>query len=136
MAISTTVSVTVDETGNGMCAGPLSVGTSTNNNSPATYTVSQLQIGNVAQLLPLGFAVNYLFIDANTATGGTQLTLKGNSGDVGVSISSQLPSLIPVSNVTITGYNPAGSGGAPITTNVSQIWLQSTAATLLGIGWY
>jgi hypothetical protein len=137
MAITSTVAVTVDVNGDGQVSGPESIGVVANPASPASLQQYQLVLGNIALVLPLGFAVNYLMIDANTTTSGQTLTIKGNSGDVGVTLSSLMPSLIPVSNV-----NPFNEIAFDLTANVAvyapvgQVWLEATGPGLLGVGWF
>jgi hypothetical protein len=126
----------VDVNGDGQVSGPESIGTVANPASPASLQQYQLVLGNIALVLPLGFAVNYLMIDANTTTSGQTLTIKGNSGDVGVTLSSSMPSLIPVSNVNpfVTFFNPDFDFPEP--TPVGQVWLEATGPGLLGVGWF
>jgi hypothetical protein len=131
LAITTTVSVTADIAGEGEVAGPLSMGTATNTASPASFQVYQLVQGDIAFVLPLGYTVQYLFIDPIAATSGCQLVLKGNVNDVGVVVSSALPSLIPVS-----GTNPfVGSASSAGSQTVDHLWVNSSSTGLLNTGW-
>jgi hypothetical protein len=131
VSITTTVSVTADLAGEGEIAGPLSMGTATNPLSPASFQVYQLMPGNLAFVLPLGYAVQYLFLDPIAATSGCQLTLRGNTADVGVTVSNTLPSLIPVSNV-----NPfISTFGGPGSQAVDHVWIGSSSTGAINTGW-
>jgi hypothetical protein len=131
LSITTTVSVTADVAGEGEIAGPLSMGTATNTLSPASFQVYQLQVGDIALVLPLGYVVQYLFIDPIAATSGATLTLKGNVSDVGVVLSSTLPSLIPVANVNTFVGSPATAGSQTI----DHVWLNSSSVGATNVAW-
>jgi hypothetical protein len=119
--------------GEGEIAGPLSMGTATNTASPASFQVYQLMAGDIAFVLPLGYVVQYLFIDPIAATSGCALTLKGNVADVGVAVSSTLPSLIPVANANpfVTVPGPGGVVSAPI----DHVIINSSSTGLVNTGW-
>lgn len=132
--------MTSDLLGEDSCFGPLSWGTVVNPLSPASSQKYQMVVGNIALLLPLGYAVNYLFLDCKTSNSGLGLVLKGTANDVGVTLSSTFPSLIPVSNTysTITGTNVDDANVTTYSfanTLSSQVWIQSFGTGTLDVVW-
>jgi hypothetical protein len=132
LSLTASVTVTADVSGEDSNAGPQSIGTVVNGNSPSTTYVYQLVAGNIALQFPLNTNLNYLLLDCGTLTSGQTLTIKGNTGDVGVQVSSSYPSLIPVSNTYLYSVSFTGVVNIP----QQQIWLQATGPGSMKIGWF
>ena len=133
MTLTATVTITVDLIGDGWTLTPPSaLGTPiVNANTPGDLFPIQTMAGNTALLIPQSaLTIDYLFIDPAPQNSGSMFTLKGLPADVGVGISSMNPSLIPVATTAIIPQFTAS-----ITLTFTEIWLQSTSATQLNIGW-
>jgi hypothetical protein len=96
VAFTSTVSCVVSIAGDGTFMSE-SMGIQTNASSPAVFTQVSLAPSGTTLTAPAG--TTYLLLDTgiNTSTGAI-LTMKGAGGDVGIPISGQFPSLIPLAS--------------------------------------
>ena len=149
MSITVTVTLSVELSGDDVSTGEPNtpIPALVLQNSPAQRWPYQIQGGLTAGgpgmadnylQIPVDLPASLLFIDPGVTGSGATFVIKGVSGDVGIAISSALPSLLPVALTNPVGgtYIP-GSGGSVFSPAPQwAIDLASSLTTQTPMGWF
>ncbi len=133
---TTGVTVGVQFFGDDQVSGPESIGFTRTNGLGQIWTYG-LQSGDNILLYPTrGYSDYVLWLDPAPNVSGATLTLKANTNDVGVGISSVNPSFVPLSS-SDPFHTTGGPGAPPVPSNVAQVILNCAASgtTPLTMGW-
>jgi hypothetical protein len=103
--------------------------------SPAELWQYELQAGDNYLIIPAAVQAQALWLDPQVGSGATW-TLKGVTGDVGVPISSALPSFIPVSSLNAIGATFQADSGAILYAQQYNVVITSSLTTQTQTGWF
>lgn len=149
MSITVTVTLSVELSGDDVSTGEPNtpIPALVLQNSPAQRWPYQIQGGLTAGgpgmadnylQIPVDLPASLLFIDPGVTGSGATFVIKGVSGDVGIAISSALPSLLPVAlgNPVGSSFSSPASGTTLLLAPQWSIDLASSLTTQTPMGWF